>query len=214
MKNVFPVLSHAYLVDRGRCQIILERSIKFLLAISLPLMSGICVAARPLIRLLYGSGFAPSVPVLRVMACCIPLAFLFELLWRLLAARDQQYLMLRAQIIIAFLRLTGGYLLITRLASLGAALSASVFLAGHVLLLGLYARRDGTRLRIYHVIWRLSLAATGMAAVTAVFIERWQLWLAALLAGMLYVAMVFVLKALSPADLAVLRKIGQVRTAV
>jgi O-antigen/teichoic acid export membrane protein len=214
MKNVFPVLSHAYVTDRPRCQVILDKSIKYLLVISLPLMFGILAVARPVIHLLYGPGFEPAIPVLRVLACCIPLSFLFEFLWRVLAARDQQQLMLRAQIILAAVRLMGGYLLIGWLGSIGAAISAASFVAGLDLLMGLYARRDGTRLHIFRAGWRLSLAALGMGAVAAVLVSRSELWLVAATAGVLYTIMLILLKALSREDLALFRRIWQVRTAV
>src|SRR5437879_13475315 len=100
MMNVFPILSQLHHAgDRHNCQRILDRSIKYLLAISMPLMTGIFVAAHPIVDLLYGPGFGPSGSALRIMALCIPLGFLFELLWRLLAPRDRQHLMLRAHLV-------------------------------------------------------------------------------------------------------------------
>jgi O-antigen/teichoic acid export membrane protein len=207
-------LSHAHVSDPSAGHMILHRSIKYLLAISLPLMSGIFVAAQPLVRLLYGDGFEPSVQVVRIMACCIPLSFLFELLWRLLAAHDQQHLMLRAQVMMMLVRVVGGYLLIRSLASLGAGINTCLFLAGSNLLLGIYAQRNGTRLHIYRLAWRLSLAALVTGAVAAILINRSDLWVVALAAASLYGIMVILLKGLSADDLALLRRICQVRTAV
>jgi O-antigen/teichoic acid export membrane protein len=214
MRSVFPVLSHAYIIDRVRCQVILERSIKYLLAVSLPLMCGIFVAARPLVHLLYGSGFEPSVSVLRVMVFCIPVSYLFELLWRVLAARDEQHLMLRAQVIMACVRLTGGYLLIGWLASFGAALSAATALTGHILLLAWYARQDGTQLHMWRLAWRPSVAALVTGAVAATFINRMDLWLVALAAGVFYIVIALSLKALSPDDFALFRRMRHMQTAV
>jgi O-antigen/teichoic acid export membrane protein len=148
------------------------------------------------------------------MACWIPLSFLFELFWRLLAARDEQHLMLRAQVIMMFVRLAGGYFLIALLASLGAAINACLFLAGSNLLLATYASRDGTHLQVFRLGWRLLLAALGMGAVAAALLNWVHLWLVAVTAGIIYIALVVLLRGLSVADFALFRRILQARTAV
>ena len=212
-KNVFPVLSRTQIADREKGRVILSQSVKYLLAISLPLMSGSFVAAGPVVRLLYGPDFEPSVPLVRIMAWCIPMAFLYELLWRLLAARDEQHLMLRAQAIMAVVRVVGGYLLIAGLASLGAAIVVAVTLAMHDLLLVYYARRDGTELGIWRQGWRLSLAALGAGGFAALLLNRSNLWVALLAAAPLYAVLVVLLKGLTPDDFALLCRARHAGTA-
>jgi O-antigen/teichoic acid export membrane protein len=213
MKNVLPVLSYCHNADRVKSQALVEQCIRYLSAISLTLTCVIYVAARPLVFLLYGPAFGPSVLLLRMMACCIPLAFLFELFWRVLVARNQQGLMLRAQFVIAPLRLAGGYVLVARLASTGAALAVFSFLAAHVLLLGFYTRLDGMKLHIANFTWRLPLVAVLMMSATALVIERSQLWMAGLASGLLYGVIFLLLKVVSSDNAALFQKLDQSRTA-
>jgi O-antigen/teichoic acid export membrane protein len=208
MANVFPVLALSYHKDdRHTSQLIVGKSIKYMLALSLPLMSGIMVAAGPIIGLLYGPGFAPSVVLLRILAWDIPLTCLCEMLWRLVAARDQQHFVLRALVATTVLRLAGGYALISQLAALGAAVMTPLTTLVYNLSLEFYVRRDGTRLGVFRLAWRLSLAALGMAALTALFVNRVQLWVAIPMAAVLYMVLVLLLKALSPADVALFRRV-------
>jgi O-antigen/teichoic acid export membrane protein len=213
MTNVFPVLSHSHhTADRRTTQLIVDKSIKYLLAISLPLMAGMAVAARPIVRLIYGPGFEPSVAPLRILAVCIPLVSLSAVLWRLLAARDQQRSVFQVQLVTTIARLAAGYAVIAWLAALGAAIMTSVMVLANNLLLEVYVRHDGTRLGVWRLTWRFSLAALGMGAVTALFVNRLPLWLVVPLAMMVYSVLVFLLKALSPEDLIFFRKIWRQRT--
>jgi O-antigen/teichoic acid export membrane protein len=177
------------------------------------LASGIVVAARPIVNLLYGPGFEASIPLVRIMALCIPLAFLFELLWRLLAARDQQGLMLRAQVFMAAVRLSGGYVLIAWLASVGAAASTVLMMLLHNSLLVFYARRQEPRFGILRHAGRLLLAAIAMGVLAAALVGRSQLWVVVLAAAVFYAGLIVLLRVVSLDDFGPLRKTGQVSTA-
>jgi O-antigen/teichoic acid export membrane protein len=210
MRNLYPVLSQQH-VDRG-CRDcddpLLSQSIKYLFAMSLPLAAGIVAAADPIVRLLYGPGFGPSVPLVRIMAVGIPLTFLFELLWRLLAARDQQNLMLRAQVVMTAGRLAGGYALIGWLASLGAAVSTIAMMLAHNLLLGFYARSKGARFGIFRHAWRLSVAALAMGTFAALLVNKSQLWVVVVAAVVVYCGLIVLLGAFTPNELGELRRSG------
>ena len=201
MTNVFPVLARCHsAADRVQSRFVLEKSIKYLLAVALPLMTGIFVTARPIVHLLYGDSFASTVLLLRIMSACIPLTFLFEVLWRLLAARDLQNLMLRAQVVSTVARLAGGYVLIGWLGGLGAAISTLSILLLHDLLLAFYVRRDGTELGILRLSGRFSLAALGMAVITGIFLNRSPLIFLIPLAVACYGVVTLSLRGLSKED--------------
>jgi O-antigen/teichoic acid export membrane protein len=177
MANVFPVLSRSYHRRDNTASEMIERSTTYLLAMSLPLSAGIFVAARPIIGLVYGPGFEASVWVLRLLAVYIPLAFMFELLWRLLVARGQQNLNLRVQAVTIVARLGGGCALIYSLGFLGAAIITPASLLLHNSLLLLHIRRYGARIPFFRAGWRFAVATLCMALVTWVVIPHWQLWL-------------------------------------
>lgn len=207
MANVFPVLAQSYQAADQKAQLILDRSIKYLLAVSLPLAAGIFVAAQPIVRLIYGPGFEPSVVAVRLLAWQIPLVCLFAVLWRVLVARGQPDQLLRAQAVTTFGRLAGGCWLISSFASLGAAITTPVSALLFNVLLAYYVRRDGTRLRLFRLGWRLALAAFGMAVLIWPLSRQLQLWVLVPLAAAIYAALFILLRAFSPDDYDLFRKL-------
>jgi O-antigen/teichoic acid export membrane protein len=207
MTNVFPVLSRSHRSAQNRFQLLQDKSIKYLLVISFPLAVGILVTAAPTIKLFYGSGFDPSIRVLQILAWLIPLNALMSVFWRVLAARNQQRLDLRARTYTIVFRLGVGCLLILVLASLGAAIVASASLLLNTLLLMRYVKQDGSKLHIFHLGWRSGLAAIGMGAAIWTLSGSLQFWFLIPLAAAIYVALVFLLRIFSTDDLAIFRQI-------
>jgi O-antigen/teichoic acid export membrane protein len=207
MTNVYPVLSRSFYSGDSKFEIIQDKSIKYLLAVSLPLAVGIAVAAEPIVKLLYGPGFEASALLLQIMAWSIPITFMSEVLWRALTARNQQRSALQAQIITLFIRLGGGYALSASLAALGASLSTLVNLFLNTFLQALYLKRGGGRIRLFRLGWRLALAALTMGILTYFFNRDLQLWFLVPLAGAIYVSLVLLLKAFAPDDIALFRQI-------
>jgi len=207
MANVDPVLSRSYHLADGKFQIIQDKSIKYLLAISLPLMAGLVGAAAPAILLFYGPGFESAVLPLQLMALNIPLAYISAVLWRVLAARNRQDAVLWVRIITLGTRLVGGYALIFLWGSIGAAISSSANLLLNTLLLALYIKRDKIQLHFVQLGWRFALAALGMGIVT--WLLHYRLPLLALLpvAAVTYAALVMLLRGFSPDDLALFQQV-------
>jgi len=209
MNNVYPVLSRSYYLEDRKFRIIQDKSIKYLLAVSLPLTVGIIATAKPIVNLLYGPGFEPSVLQLQLLACSIPLFFLSAVFWRVLVARGEQDLVLRVRIVTLFTRLGGSYLLTAPLASLGTALSGLANSLFNTVLLGFYVRRRGSPLHLLSLGWRFVLASSVMGALTWALGHQLQLWVLVPLAGVTYTVLVFLLRAFSPDDLALFRRIWQ-----
>jgi O-antigen/teichoic acid export membrane protein len=206
MTNVYPVLSqYARDADHEASKRMLNRSIKFLFALSLPLAVGIFAAARPITLVLYGPALEPSINALKIMAWTIPLTFVSSVLWRALAASGDQRLVLRAQLIMMFMRFGGGYLMIAWLASLGAAIETSVSLAVFNLMLEYYIWRNGISLRVLQLNWRLCVCALLMGTAIYGFVDRLPLWLIVPFAACLYGVLGLMLKAWTPEDVTLLR---------
>ena len=212
MKNVYPVLSRSYYIADQKAQMIQDKSIKYLLAISFPLTAGIIATAEPIINLCYGSGFENATLLLRILAWTLPLAFFHSVLWRVLIARGQQYAVLWVRIITLSARLGCGYFLITSLASLGAAITVPASLLLNALLLSFYIKRDGTKINFVHFSWRFALAATFMGVVTWAVRNQLSLWTLVPLGGVIYGSLVFGLRAISADDFALFRQVWHLKT--
>ncbi len=66
--NIFPLLSRTAFVADERFAAIQRKAIKYLLAFALPVTAGLLATADQIIPLLYGDGFEPAVPELRILA--------------------------------------------------------------------------------------------------------------------------------------------------
>jgi O-antigen/teichoic acid export membrane protein len=211
LTNVFPVLARSYYQADQKAQNIQNKSLKYLLAICLPLTVGTFVTAESIVSLLYGPGFEPAVMALRLLALNIPLAVLWAVLWRVLVARDQQAVVVRAMIIVTLVELAIGYLLISWLGALGAAITAPLVSLLYALILGFYVKQDGAGLPLVHLSWRFGLAALGMGAITWLFGRELELWLLVPAAAACYIALVIALKAFSADDFTLFRQVWRPR---
>jgi O-antigen/teichoic acid export membrane protein len=209
MDNVLSLLSRSYHYSDEKPGVIQEKSIKYLMAVALPLAVGIMTAAGPIINLFYGPGFEGSVTVLHWLAWTVPMTFLNSVLWRTLTARGEQHLDLRVRTITTVARLGLGFLLISSLGYLGAAIGTLIIFALNDLLLAIYVQRDGTRLYLLHLTWRFALAALGMGVFILAFGQQLHLLALVPIAAVIYGVLVILLKGFSSDDLALFRKIWQ-----
>ncbi len=207
MMNVFPLLSRAARDGGSRLQDLQDRSLRLLMLVTLPLAVLAFAAAGPIIHLIYGDAFADAVDPFRILVWGMVLACPFSVLWRVLSARGEQGAVLRVQVVTTAVKLGLGAALIVAFGDEGAALSAVVAVAIHVLLLAVQVRRDGTRVALV----RPSLGA--IAAAAAAGVVCW--WLidpigpvAAVACGLVtYAGLAWPARAVSPDDLAVLRSL-------
>lgn len=207
MGVVFPVLTQAYQQSLHKSQAIQEKSIKYLLAIALPLAVGGFAAADPIINLFYGPGFEESVVIFRVIAWHTVMAFVNNVLWRILLARDEQHLALRVQVISGGIRVGLSFLLAPSLGSLGTAWALMGGYAVYTLLHVYYVQRGGARLPFIHLSWRFALAAAVMGTFTLVFAQQLNLFILVFLAALIYAGLVFLLRAFSQEDWALFRQV-------
>jgi O-antigen/teichoic acid export membrane protein len=75
---------HRNLIEAAR------RPIEFILVISVPVAAGTALAAHFLVHAVYGPSFARAVPVMVILACCIPLTYLNIMLAQVLLAAKRQ----------------------------------------------------------------------------------------------------------------------------
>jgi O-antigen/teichoic acid export membrane protein len=201
MTNVFPALSRSYRQGDGKSQNINEKSVRYLLALSLPVAAIMTVAAEPIVQLLYGPAFESSVLVLRILAWNLPLYCLNGLLWRILVARGEQSSNVRVQVITACTRLASGYALISAFGYLGAALATITNLLLHNCLLSLYMKSDGSHLHLLLLGWRFAATALITGLIMYPLIGQLELWILGPLAALLYVSLTLFSKAFSRDDL-------------
>jgi len=213
MNNVYPVLSRSFYQADQQFQAIQAKAIKYLLVVSLPLAAGMIAAAKPITHLLYGAGFEDAIQPLQILSIGLPLAFVGAVLWRSLAARNQQDLVLGTRLVSLVTRLGGGYLLIYFWHGNGAAVSATFNLLLTAGLLAYFLHRFGVATQFWGLSWRLLLASVCMGLLPWVLSPLLSLWLLVPLAGLAYVALAWLLRVFSPDDYAIIRTVWRPRLA-
>jgi O-antigen/teichoic acid export membrane protein len=88
--SMFPSLVKEYDSGRGSIQDTVQRAMRYLLLLSLPISIGGTLLADPIIVALYGPSFRPAVPVLQIMLWTLPFMFLAEILGRTVITLHQE----------------------------------------------------------------------------------------------------------------------------
>ena len=73
--SMFPVLSAAFEEKREHANFVFQQGLKYSLLLGLPLGIGGVLMAEPLVKLAYGSEFAESIGILKIMTLSVPLIF-------------------------------------------------------------------------------------------------------------------------------------------
>ena len=194
MSNVYPVLSRSYHKGDDKVQVIQDKSIAYLLALSLPLTAGILTAAEPIVNLFFGPGFENSVLLIRILCFDIPPAFVGAVLWRVLAAQGKQDSVLIVLVITVLIRLGGGSFLISMYGGVGAAAITTGSILINSLLLAYFVRRGGLETRIIKSGWRFALASLGMGMAIWGLSPFAPLWALIIAAGTIYALLVWLMR--------------------
>jgi O-antigen/teichoic acid export membrane protein len=206
MTNVFPVLSRSYQLGDGKARSIQEKSMKYLLALSLPIAVGLTMVAEPTVRLIYGPGFEPAIVPLQVLAWSLPFGCLNTVFWRTLVARGQQGAVLRMQAIVTCAKIVSGYILIISFGGLGAALTVVISLLLHNRLLSCTVTRGGTQLAPWRAGWRFLVAALMMGGAILPFSHQLPLWTVVPAAAVIYLLLVLLVKGFAVEDFTPFRR--------
>jgi O-antigen/teichoic acid export membrane protein len=205
MTNVFPVLSRAHHKADGSARYVQEKSLKYLLALTMPVTIGTVVLAGPIVAMLYGPGFDVTAQLVPILAWTLPLAAVSSVLWRVLAARGRQGLVFRVQIVTTIVRLSTGVALISMFSEFGAVIVPPVVFVLNVTLLTWCLRREGAPVNLIGPVWRFAAAAGVMGALVYATRDSFGIAAAFILAVASYALAVFLFRAFSPDDVSLVR---------
>jgi O-antigen/teichoic acid export membrane protein len=124
--SMYPTLVKAYDSGRGSIQDIVQRALRYLLLLSLPIAVGGMLLADRIIILLYGQEFANAIPVMRILMWALPSMFLTEILGYALLTMHLEKKGVRIEIINALISIILNVTLIPRLGVIGAAITMVV----------------------------------------------------------------------------------------
>lgn len=209
MMAVFPVFSRMKMTDADALNQLMARSFDGLLLLGVPIGLGLTVVADPIVRLLFGAGFANSGPILAVLG--ISLIFMYQnvLLGQFLISVDKQnywtVVMACATLLLVLLNL-----LLIPLAqqwwnngAIGGSLSYVITELGMVIA-GILLLPKGTLGR-ENLWFAVRVGVAGLAMITVVWWLKTQLLLIPIGAGAaVYLALVLLMKVIPQRDLKML----------
>jgi O-antigen/teichoic acid export membrane protein len=202
----FPVLSSTYEESRDKAEILQNRSLKYLLALAIPLAVGIFITADEVIPLFYGPGFEESIHTLQILAWYLPLAFINMILYRVLYVRGQQHIVFRVQLVSEIFQVGLALSLIPIMGSAGAAWA---LIGGNLLynLLSIFfVQRDSVSFQLIKMSWRFILASIIMGVSVWLISVKVSLFITIAIAIAIYGGILWLTHAFSTDDLRLLRQ--------
>ena len=161
---------------------------------------GTFILADRFIELIYGQKFVQAGPVLRVhILSLVPFSMVFVLAQALIASENQA-VDLKINIAAAIINFGLNLALIPSLAEMGAVLATLLTIIIFNQLQNLYIKRRLLDISFMRLYFRPVLASLGMGLVTY-SLREWNIFLNIAVSALVYVAMVVLVKALTPEEI-------------
>jgi len=203
----FPDFSRLFVEDRERLGRAAHQVLRLLLLLAMPMAAGAALIGRPLMTWIFGMTFAPAGPALGWLALALGFIFLNYPLSYLLISGEKQKINALVSGLAVLASVGLNFLLIPHFGYLGSAASAALT---ECFLLGLYLPAVNRRLFPLHLgePFLRTAAATGLMAVPVWLLRDQQPLIPLAAGGLVYAGALWLVKAVGPEDLALLKKIA------
>jgi O-antigen/teichoic acid export membrane protein len=161
--GLFPALSSAFAGNREEFRSVLSRSLRLTSSLSIPLGVGGAMLAGPIILLLFGEAYAPSVPVLRVLVWSVVLVLVRGTLDLALNAAKHTEVDLRVAVVSAGTNIVFNFVLIPAYGMMGSAVAALLSELVWVTLVTNRVNHYVLPVNLFLYLWRPVLAGVAMA---------------------------------------------------
>jgi O-antigen/teichoic acid export membrane protein len=210
---LLPVFSRMARSDDRAFREAFERTFKFLLFLAFPLTLGLGLLAGPLVGLVYGPSFAPAASSLAIMSLCLLFLFPTSLCLFVFTAMGAQRLYTIGTVIYVAVNIAVDFALVPAWEQVGASIGT---LTAEIVLFAasiFFLRRLEKPLPLVRLTWRPLLAGAAMSAVLLALRGTGlvAIIVAAAAGVALYVVALLALRAVSPAERALLLAATRVR---
>lgn len=167
VSGVYPVFSDLAGRMKGALSTAYRGTLKLLLVIAVPVAIAVAGFAEPVVRLIYGEGFAPATLPLRLLACSIPFLYLGYVLVNVLVSSDHLTWAALATGAAGALNIAANLLLIPIFGIGGSALAAIAAQVGLVVIGGIAVEQAVAQSRWIQLALKPVMAGAGMLAAVA-----------------------------------------------
>jgi O-antigen/teichoic acid export membrane protein len=132
--SMYPTLVKEYDSGRGSIQGTVQRALRYLLLVSLPMAVGGMLLADRIILVLYGQEFVPAVALMKIAVWALPCMFLAEILGRTSSTLHLEKVMARLGIVSALGSVILSVVFISKWGVMGAAIAMVITRVGDIVL--------------------------------------------------------------------------------
>lgn len=193
MSSVFPIMTQAIAQGREHLQRIFAKAFDYSVMAAAPIVVGAFLLAGPIIRILAGSGFEESVPVLKILIWVTALSFLGAVLNYTMIANGKQKLLVWPYLAATVFNVVANSIFIPKYSYFGAAYTTIIteliviVWAGWILATHLKLLPSG-------FVWFKSIVSAGVMGVAIWLLGSSHFILIALVAAAVYVTMLLLFK--------------------
>ena len=204
---IFPVMSKLYTSEKELLRLSFEKSIKYLLLITLPVSLGMTFYATDIIVLIYGTQYVDSDAILRVLIWTISFLFVNGACCSALNASHKEVSVTKIYILAAIFNICVNFILIPKYSYIGAS-AATVLSDILICILCFYVLKQIDQLPNKRLILDIVkiIAATGVLGI-ALYILNISMWLAIPVGIVIYFVVIFLLRTIDDDDKNVIRQI-------
>ena len=199
--SVYPSLTREYSSNGGSLSGILERILRYLFIISLPIAFGVWALSEELVRFLYDVDFLATAPALKIVIWTIPFMYASDLLGYIVLIMDREKQAARAVLVSTGFNVLLNFLLVPRF---GYLVAAGMTVATEVVLVGQYVGLLWGQLRVldWSVILVRPFAAAAIMAFAVVSVRGVLPFFGSILVGVLvYIFLTLLLRSVGNEEL-------------
>lgn len=184
---------------------LLERYMRFMIALALPIAVGGMLLSRQIIVLLAGEQFAPAAPVLAVLVWAPAVLFMYVVANSIVVSQLTRVAMWVTGVNMA-LNILGNIILLPRIGIVGAAIMTLVSEFFQGVFYFYYVHRKITRFRFFRHLWQPILASFGMG-LAVWYLKIWPLPVVIVSGALIYGIILLVLGFVKRDDIAFVRSL-------
>ncbi len=204
---LYPSLARQAIADASALPSIYQRTLRYLMSLSLPIAIGTWLLADQLVPFLFGPEYTPAIPVLRIIIWVLPLMYASEFLGYVVIIAGQEARVARAVIISTTINVLANLILIPLYGIFAAAImtvaTEAVLVVQYVWLL----RNHLSVSQWTHALVRPLGATLVMGIVTLLMRAQMPMLLTIALAALSYLALLFVFGVIGRSEFQFLRQI-------
>jgi O-antigen/teichoic acid export membrane protein len=209
MSSIFPIMSRFYISSKSLLGFIYQRSLKYMLIISVPISAGTTILASRIILLIFGAEYYNSIIALQILIWAIVFIFANLVFVNLFQSINRQIVVTIIDAAAALLNILLNLLLIPRYGIVGASIATVVVTAIAFVVICAWSSRIeyGIPIKSLAKIAVQISAATAVMSLFVIYLKDFYILAVIPLAALLYFAVVIIIKAIDKEDLSLLRSI-------